>query len=143
MPGLPTALVLRGPPGVGKTASAYAVAAELGFRVLEVNPGADRSGPQLRALVGEATQSRWARGRQGRSALLGMRMSVRNGVLRGRGCKVSFGKCVTLVVPFVGKTASPWRRSGVGGHAERFRAENIRKGLSSKLHVCLSISLAF
>lgn len=65
MPGLPTALVLRGPPGVGKTASAYAVAAELGFRVLEVNPGADRSGQQLRALVGEATQSRWGCSRHG------------------------------------------------------------------------------
>ncbi|PNH05280.1 ATPase family AAA domain-containing protein 5 [Tetrabaena socialis] len=56
--GLPTVLLLRGPPGCGKTAAAYAVAAELGFRVLEVNPTADRSGPQLLRMVGEATQSR-------------------------------------------------------------------------------------
>ncbi|EFJ47157.1 hypothetical protein VOLCADRAFT_105211 [Volvox carteri f. nagariensis] len=56
--GLPTALVLRGPSGCGKTAAAYAVASELGFRVLEVNPSADRSGPQLLRMVGEATKSR-------------------------------------------------------------------------------------
>ncbi|GIL84853.1 hypothetical protein Vretifemale_13436, partial [Volvox reticuliferus] len=56
--GLPTAMVLRGPSGCGKTAAAYAVASELGFRVLEVNPSLDRSGPQLLRMVGEATKSR-------------------------------------------------------------------------------------
>ncbi|GIL53514.1 hypothetical protein Vafri_9104, partial [Volvox africanus] len=56
--GLPTAVVLRGPSGCGKTAAAYAVASELGFRVLEVNPSLDRSGSQLLRMVGEATKSR-------------------------------------------------------------------------------------
>lgn len=58
-------MLLRGPPGVGKSAAAYALAAELGFRVLEVNPGADRGGAQLLRLVGEAAKTRcggWGEG---------------------------------------------------------------------------------
>lgn len=51
------ALLLTGPSGAGKTAAAYAVAAELGFSVLEVNCSDERSGASLLRLVGEATKS--------------------------------------------------------------------------------------
>lgn len=41
------ALALCGPRGCGKTAAVYAVAQELGFRALEVNPSAERAGAQV------------------------------------------------------------------------------------------------
>ncbi len=40
-------LSLAGPPGCGKTAAVYALAQELGFKVLEVNPTMDRAGAQV------------------------------------------------------------------------------------------------
>ncbi|KAF6255232.1 hypothetical protein COO60DRAFT_1462291 [Scenedesmus sp. NREL 46B-D3] len=45
-PGRCTCLALLGPSGSGKTAAVYAVAEELGFRVLEVNPSVERTAGQ-------------------------------------------------------------------------------------------------
>eukprot|EP00798_Chlamydomonas_sp_ICE-L_P014765 gene14765-20816_t len=56
--GAENALVLAGPVGSGKTAALQACALELGYNVIEVNPGQDRSGAQLARMIGEATQSR-------------------------------------------------------------------------------------
>lgn len=52
------AFMLSGPIGSGKTSAIYAVAAELGFSVLEINASVKRSGASLRTMVEEATQSR-------------------------------------------------------------------------------------
>lgn len=41
-------MALLGPSGSGKTATVYAVAEELGFRVLEVNPSVERTAGQVR-----------------------------------------------------------------------------------------------
>lgn len=46
-----------GPNGVGKTASVYALAHEMGFKVLEVNASSTRNGRQVLANLREATQS--------------------------------------------------------------------------------------
>ncbi|XP_037545786.1 ATPase family AAA domain-containing protein 5b, partial [Nematolebias whitei] len=51
------ALLLTGPPGVGKTASVYACAQELGFKVFEVNCSSLRSGRLVLSQLKEATQS--------------------------------------------------------------------------------------
>nr|XP_040042118.1 ATPase family AAA domain-containing protein 5b isoform X2 [Gasterosteus aculeatus aculeatus] len=51
-----TALI-TGPAGVGKTASVYACAQELGFKVFEVNCSSQRSGRHVLAQLKEATQS--------------------------------------------------------------------------------------
>ncbi|XP_072319942.1 ATPase family AAA domain-containing protein 5b [Eucyclogobius newberryi] len=50
-------VLISGPPGVGKTASVYACAAELGFKVFEVNCSSQRSGREVLAQLKEATQS--------------------------------------------------------------------------------------
>lgn len=55
---LPNTFVLHGPVGSGKTSAVYAVAAELGFSVLEINASVKRSGASLRTMVEEATQSK-------------------------------------------------------------------------------------
>nr|XP_053654316.1 ATPase family AAA domain-containing protein 5-like isoform X2 [Cherax quadricarinatus] len=49
--------LLCGPPGIGKTAAVYALAAELGYRVLEVNASSRRPGRQVMSQLVEATQS--------------------------------------------------------------------------------------
>lgn len=41
-------MALLGPCGAGKTAAVYALAEELGFRVLEVNPSMERTAGQVR-----------------------------------------------------------------------------------------------
>lgn len=50
-------VLLTGPPGVGKTASVYACAMELSFKVFEVNCSSQRSGQEVLAQLKEATQS--------------------------------------------------------------------------------------
>uniref|UniRef100_A0A3Q3E920 ATPase family AAA domain-containing protein 5-like n=1 Tax=Labrus bergylta TaxID=56723 RepID=A0A3Q3E920_9LABR len=50
-------MLIRGPPGVGKTASVYACAQELGFKVFEVNCSSQRSGHHVLSQLKEATQS--------------------------------------------------------------------------------------
>lgn len=40
-------MALLGPSGSGKTAAVYAIAQELGFRVLEVNSTMERTGAQV------------------------------------------------------------------------------------------------
>ncbi|KAJ9443310.1 hypothetical protein DIPPA_14568 [Diplonema papillatum] len=52
-------VVITGPPGVGKSAAVYAVAQELGYRVLEVNSSRRRTKDNLFAILGEATQCRF------------------------------------------------------------------------------------
>ncbi|CAL8328827.1 unnamed protein product [Lota lota] len=54
---LSNALLITGPPGVGKTASVYACALELGFKVFEVNCSSQRSGRCVLAQLKEVTQS--------------------------------------------------------------------------------------
>merc|ERR1719414_2208117 len=49
--------LLVGPNGVGKTATVYALAHEMGFKVLELNASSTRSGRQVLANLREATQS--------------------------------------------------------------------------------------
>ena len=39
--------VIEGPPGSGKTAAVFALAAEMGFNVLEVNASSNRTGKQV------------------------------------------------------------------------------------------------
>ena len=58
---LPNTALLVGPTGVGKTASVYALAHEMGFKVLEVNASATRNGRQVLANLREATQSHHVR----------------------------------------------------------------------------------
>ena len=50
-------ILLEGPSGAGKTAAVYACAAELGLKVIEVNPAMPRAGRHVLASFGEATQS--------------------------------------------------------------------------------------
>lgn len=50
-------VLITGPPGVGKTASVYACAAELGYKVFEVNCSSQRSGLEVLTQLKEATQS--------------------------------------------------------------------------------------
>ncbi|XP_019717605.1 ATPase family AAA domain-containing protein 5b isoform X2 [Hippocampus comes] len=50
-------MLITGPSGVGKTASVYACAQGLGFKVFEVNSSSQRNGRQLLYQLKEATQS--------------------------------------------------------------------------------------
>ncbi|XP_071375882.1 ATPase family AAA domain-containing protein 5b [Centroberyx affinis] len=50
-------MLITGPTGAGKTASVYACAQELGFKVFEVNCSSQRSGRHLLSQLKEATQS--------------------------------------------------------------------------------------
>ncbi|CAI9738377.1 family AAA domain-containing 5-like isoform X2 [Octopus vulgaris] len=49
--------LLTGPQGIGKTASVYALAMELGYQVFEVNASSVRSGKKILTRLQEATQS--------------------------------------------------------------------------------------
>lgn len=51
------AILLTGPPGIGKTSSVYACALELGFKVFEVNCSSQRCGREVLSQLKEATQS--------------------------------------------------------------------------------------
>ncbi|XP_056264795.1 ATPase family AAA domain-containing protein 5b isoform X2 [Pseudoliparis swirei] len=55
--GLCNTVLITGPSGVGKTASVYACAQELGFKVFEVNCSSQRNGRQVLSQLKEATQS--------------------------------------------------------------------------------------
>ena len=54
---MPISFVSVGPNGIGKTATVYALAHEMGFKVLELNASSTRSGRQVLANLREATQS--------------------------------------------------------------------------------------
>ncbi|KAF6202855.1 hypothetical protein GE061_003260 [Apolygus lucorum] len=51
------AALITGPSGIGKTAIVYAVATELGYKVLELNASANRSGKRILQEFSEALQS--------------------------------------------------------------------------------------
>lgn len=51
------AMLLVGPTGIGKTASVYACANELGFRIIENNSCNKRTGSSIMSLLSEVTQS--------------------------------------------------------------------------------------
>ncbi|KAB7501984.1 ATPase family AAA domain-containing protein 5 [Armadillidium nasatum] len=51
------AILISGPPGIGKTAAVYALAQDLGYKVLEINASSSRQGKQLMSQLSEATQS--------------------------------------------------------------------------------------
>ena len=53
--------LLAGSSGSGKTATIFALAAELGFKVLEVNASSNRTGKQILSMLSEATQSQQVR----------------------------------------------------------------------------------
>ncbi|KAK8394054.1 hypothetical protein O3P69_006327 [Scylla paramamosain] len=55
--GIVSTYLLCGPPGAGKTAAVYALASELGYKVLEVNASSRRPGRQVMSQLAEATQS--------------------------------------------------------------------------------------
>ncbi|XP_048248109.1 ATPase family AAA domain-containing protein 5-like isoform X2 [Haliotis rufescens] len=50
-------MLITGPHGVGKTASVYALAQELGYKVIEVNAASSRNGKKILSKLQEATQS--------------------------------------------------------------------------------------
>ena len=52
-----TGFMVYGPPGVGKTAAMHALAKELGFTVLEINPASCKDAKQILIQSLEATQS--------------------------------------------------------------------------------------
>ncbi|XP_047482626.1 ATPase family AAA domain-containing protein 5-like [Penaeus chinensis] len=55
--GFVNTFLLSGPPGIGKTSAVYALATELGYKVLEVNASSRRQGRQVMTQLVEATQS--------------------------------------------------------------------------------------
>ncbi|XP_045125844.1 ATPase family AAA domain-containing protein 5-like isoform X2 [Portunus trituberculatus] len=55
--GIVSTYLVCGPPGAGKTAAVYALASELGYKVLEVNASSRRQGRQVMSQLAEATQS--------------------------------------------------------------------------------------
>ncbi|XP_041364172.1 ATPase family AAA domain-containing protein 5-like [Gigantopelta aegis] len=50
-------LLITGPTGIGKTATVYALAQELGYKVIEVNASSSRNGKRILSQLQEATQS--------------------------------------------------------------------------------------
>jgi replication factor C large subunit len=58
------AAILYGPSGTGKTAAVYAIAADLGYEVLEVNASDFRGSEEINAIVGMASRQASLFGRQ-------------------------------------------------------------------------------
>lgn len=84
----PNLLLLEGPTGSGKTAAVYAVASELGMRVIEVNPSMVRAGRQVLAKFAEATQSKelstWSAPQDASGEKPNPRSKIANGVGEAR-----------------------------------------------------------
>ena len=59
-----------GPPGVGKTTTAYLVAKELGYEITELNASDTRSKKQLDSVVADALGTRWVTNTSAKKLLL-------------------------------------------------------------------------
>ena len=109
-------IVLEGPCGAGKTAAAFACAAELGFKVIEVNAGMARSGKSVLRNFAEATQShelgKWAAAAAAEPAALGPKKGERASQRKGKGKEATAGK-EKEAVKAKGGPAKPSAAAGV------------------------------
>lgn len=94
-------LLLEGPPGVGKTASVYACAKELGWDVFEVYPGVGkRSGSSLDQLVGDVGKNHLVRKVAAGHKKEGMRDAFTAMLGTGKKVSVDGGEGESLEVEF-------------------------------------------
>ncbi|KAI9139178.1 P-loop containing nucleoside triphosphate hydrolase protein, partial [Paraphysoderma sedebokerense] len=70
-------LLLIGPSGVGKTASVYECAKQVGFDVFEINAGMKRGGKEVALLLGEMCTSHLVGGSQHKTAVKPDSLSVK------------------------------------------------------------------
>ncbi|TRY69407.1 hypothetical protein TCAL_08890 [Tigriopus californicus] len=79
--------LLTGPTGVGKTSCVYALARQLGFKVLEVNASSIRGGRQVVAQLQEATQSHHLTKQQQQQKQKEQAKTLQSGSRRGKSTK--------------------------------------------------------
>ena len=138
-------IVLEGPSGIGKTAAVYACAAELGLKVLEVNPAMSRAGRHVLTSFGEATQShelaKWSSlelakqdGSQGGPAEGGGKKKKDAAAKKGGGKAAKAGKAETTAKPnlFFG-AGRPAVDAKAKAKAEAEKAEAAKKAAAAAM----------